>query len=154
MNEGRLNSAIELLHFAYRALIATPDRLLVRRGLGRLHHRVLYFIARTPGLSVNDLLRTLGVTKQALNAPLRELLAQELIGFDRDPVDRRVKRLVLTTAGRRLESTLSRVQRQQFARAFALSGPDAERGWRLTMRVFAEKEIRHAGRWAELIDGP
>ena len=72
--QDELNAAIELLHFSYRTMIGEPDRLLARRRLGRMHHRVLYFVARSPGASVGELTRTLGVSKQALNAPLRRLL--------------------------------------------------------------------------------
>jgi hypothetical protein len=60
----QLNQALELMYFGFRGLVDAPDRLLARRGLGRMHHRVLYFIARAPGLSVGDLLERLAITKQ------------------------------------------------------------------------------------------
>ena len=49
------------------------------RGLGRVHHRILYFVARSPGIAVNALLGVLDVSKQALHAPLRELVDKGLI---------------------------------------------------------------------------
>uniref|UniRef100_UPI001F55C3F4 MarR family winged helix-turn-helix transcriptional regulator n=1 Tax=Pseudomonas aeruginosa TaxID=287 RepID=UPI001F55C3F4 len=57
---------MEAFFFAYQAFTTKPDEMLARRGLGRVHHRVLFFIARYPGLSVKELLALLGVTKQAL----------------------------------------------------------------------------------------
>ena len=45
-------TAIELMHFAYRAMIAKPDQVLAARGFTRVHHRVLYFVARSPETSV------------------------------------------------------------------------------------------------------
>ena len=44
--QAALDAAIELMYFAYRAMVAKPDRLLAGRGLGRAHHRILYFVAR------------------------------------------------------------------------------------------------------------
>lgn len=141
-----LNSAIELMHFGYRAMIAGPDQVLARQGLGRVHHRILYFVARLPGSSVNELLRTLGVSKQALNAPLRDLYARQLIAFARSADDARVKRLTLTAAGARLESRLSVLQRRQFAAMFAAVGPRAESSWRAAMAVLAGPELERSGR--------
>ena len=68
---------------------------------------------RLPSPSVSTLLRTLGVTKQALNGPLRDLYAQKLITFTRAATDARVKQLSLTPEGRKLEGRLSALQRAQ-----------------------------------------
>jgi DNA-binding MarR family transcriptional regulator len=141
-----LNDAIELMHFGYRAMVAKADRVLATRGLSRVHHRILYFVARLPGRGVNELLRTLGVSKQALNGPLRDLYAQQLIAFERGALDARVKRLVLTPAGRRLEGRLSALQRRQWEAVFGAAGPDAEQGWRAAMAVLAAPELARAGR--------
>ena len=66
--QTQLRTAMELFYFGYRAFTAHPDRVLDQRGLGRVHHRILYFVGRNPDTSVNELLSVLGVTKQALNA--------------------------------------------------------------------------------------
>ncbi len=144
--QAELNAAIELMHFGYRAMVAKPDRVLAARGLSRVHHRILYFVARLPRPSVNELLRTLAVSKQALNGPLRDLYAQQLIAFERAAEDARVKRLALTPAGRRLEGRLSALQRQQFEAVFAAAGPTAEAGWRAAMALLAAPELARAGR--------
>src|SRR5512139_1669753 len=131
--QAELNAAIELMHFGYRAMVAKADRVLAARGLSRVHHRILYFVARLSRPSVNELLRTLAVSKQALNGPLRDLYAQQLIAFEREADDARVKRLTLTAAGKRLEGRLSALQRQQFEGVFAVAGDVAEAGWRVAM---------------------
>lgn len=141
-----LGTAIELLHFAYRAMIAKPDEVLAARGFTRVHHRILYFVARSPGMSVNTLLRTLGVTKQALNRPLRELCTQRLIAMGRSVEDGRVKHLRLTATGRRLEARLSALQQEHFATAFDFAGPAAEEGWRRAMAALAAPELMKSGR--------
>ncbi len=68
-----------LLFFGFRAVTAEPDRILAERGLGRVHHRILYFVGRSPGIRVGALLTTLGVSRQALNRPLRALLRAGLV---------------------------------------------------------------------------
>jgi DNA-binding MarR family transcriptional regulator len=128
--ETQLSLALALIHFAFRKIIQEPDRLLAKRGLGRVHHRVLFFVARRPGLSVGDLLAILDVSKQSLHRPMQDLLRRGMLEAWPDPENRRVKRLHLTARGRAFEAKLSGIQRRLFARAFAAHGPAAEREWR------------------------
>ena len=102
-----LREAIEGLYFAYRAFTDRPDRILERRGLGRAHHRILYFVGRNPGLSVSGLLGVLGVSKQAINAPLRQLIEMKLVASGSLAADKRTKSLRLTPEGEKLESELT-----------------------------------------------
>lgn len=136
--EAELNQALELLHFAFRAVVAKPDELLASRGLARLHHRILFFIRKQPQISVNELCRTLGISKQALNAPLRQLTTQKLVVWNLASHDRRVKQLRLTSEGARLEYQLSGDQRDRFEAAFTQAGPEAEAAWCQIMRLLAD----------------
>jgi len=133
MPDEALFSAIELFHFAFRAFTARPDEILAELGLGRVHHRVLYFVGRSPGLRVSDLLATLAVSKQALHGPLRQLVEADLIAAQPDSSDGRVRRLSLSRKGSALEQRLSRTQREVLALAFSASGVKAEAGWREVM---------------------
>ncbi len=135
--EASLQEAIELLYFGYRAFTDRPDRILEQRGLGRVHHRILYFVGRNPDLSVNELLSVLGVSKQALNGPLRQLVEMGLIAMRVAGHDRRVKQLRLTYEGDKLEGRLSGTQRKQLADVFDAAGPAAENGWKQVMRKLA-----------------
>jgi DNA-binding MarR family transcriptional regulator len=141
-----LDAAIELMYFAYRGMVAKPDRVLEARNLGRAHHRVLFFVARLERPTVGELLRTLAVSKQSLNGPLRDLKAQDLIAWERDEGDARVRRLSLTAAGRALEVKLSTLQRRQFRAIFAAAGAADEAGWRAVMALLAEAEMHRSGR--------
>lgn len=135
--ENDLNSAVEMLFYGYRAFSTRPDRQLADRKLARVHHRIMYFVAREPGLSVNRLLARLGVTKQAINAPLRQLQEMRLLSASTSEMDRRVKKLVLTEEGARLESCLSGSQHELLSHVFSQCGPDAEQGWREVMAILA-----------------
>jgi len=137
--EEELNRALELFHFAFRAFTAGPDRILDAKGLQRVHHRVLYFVGRNPGISVNGLLAILGVTKQALHAPLRQLLEMHLVDVQISTTDRRVRELSLTAEGTKLESSLSGSQRKLMEKIFRQAGPGAEASWRKVMGMVSER---------------
>jgi DNA-binding MarR family transcriptional regulator len=137
--EDALRLAIEQFYFGYRAFTAPPDRILDQRGLGRVHHRILYFVGRNPQISVNTLLGLLRVSKQALNAPLRQLIEMKLISMDTADHDRRVRQLSLTASGTKLEAQLTGTQMKQLQAVFELVGADAEAGWHQVMRGLAEK---------------
>ena len=136
--EEQLNAALELFHFAFRAFTAGPDRMLEAKGLQRVHHRILYFVGRNPGISVNGLLAILGVSKQALNAPLRQLLEMHLVAVAIHAGDRRVRELRLTGEGAKLESALSGSQRKLLDRIFRVN-PAAEAAWRQVMAMVSER---------------
>jgi DNA-binding MarR family transcriptional regulator len=138
--EAALREAIELLYFGYREFTAGPDRILAERGLSRVHHRILHFVGRAPGIPVSALLATLAVTKQALNAPLRQLIERELVTVRAGAQDRRVRELTLTAEGARLEARLAGTQLRQLAAVFAGAGAPAEAGWRAVMRKLAGKQ--------------
>jgi DNA-binding MarR family transcriptional regulator len=142
LSGGDLDQAQELLFFAFRNLTAEPDRVLAERGLSRVHHRILYFIRRNPGLGPGDLLRILRVSKQALARPLRDLAAQALLVGEVVPENRRRKRLALTAAGLRLERRLSEAQRRRFAAAFEEAGPPAAAAWARVMKLLGTPEGR------------
>jgi len=139
--QAALNEAWRVMHYALRAVINEPDRILATRGLTRVHHRILFFVAHTPGMSVGELQATLDVTKQALNAPLRQLQAQGLIELAKADRDARVREIRLTADGIALEAKLTGEQQRLFADAFAKAGPQAHDGWRAVMMELA----RHAG---------
>lgn len=139
--QQELNKALEALHFAFRAVVAQPDATLAEYRLSRVHHRLLYFIGRNPGLSVNELLAILGISKQSLNVPLRQLTELGLIKPTPDTTDRRIKRLTLTQQGLCLENQLSGNQRQRFARVFEIVGPEGEATWHQVMRLLAEDTV-------------
>lgn len=131
--EAALRLAIERFYFGYRTFTALPDHILAERGLGRVHHRILYFVGRRPSISINELLSTLKVSKQAINTPLRQLVEMQLVSMQVAGHDRRVRQLRLTEVGIALEARLTGLQMQLLQSAFAQAGPGAEQGWHQVM---------------------
>lgn len=138
-DQEQLREAIEQLYFGYRAFTEQPDRMLAQRGLSRVHHRILYFVGRRPQLTINTLLSTLNVTKQALNAPLRQLIGMGLVEIRTAEHDKRLRLLGLTDAGVLLEAQLTGTQIQQVSQAFDQAGVEAVSGWLNVMRNLSHR---------------
>ncbi|MGE8360473.1 MarR family winged helix-turn-helix transcriptional regulator [Pseudomonas sp.] len=128
-NPTTQQAAMEAFFLGYQAFTAKPDEMLARRGLSRVHHRILFFIAKYPGLSMKELLGYLGVSKQALNTPLRQLQEMHLVESVAAADDKRKRLLVFTPEGAKLEAALRREQAKLLRRAFAEAGEAAVNGW-------------------------
>ncbi|OKI09871.1 hypothetical protein A6A06_04355 [Streptomyces sp. CB02923] len=129
-----------LFYFAYRAFTGAADEALTEQGMGRAHHRVLTFLAHSPGMSVGELCQALALTKQAINGPLRKLSDEQLVRVTPGARDRRRKELHLTERGAELERKLHERQRALFAAALEEAGPEAAEGWRRVLRPLAGRE--------------
>lgn len=128
---------MEAFFFGYQAFTAKADEMLERRGLGRVHQRIVFFIARYPNLSVKELLAVLGVSKQALNMPLRQLMEMRLVDSLPSEADKRMRLLQLTEEGARLEQALRREQVKLLERVFAEAGEAAVNGWLAVNKALA-----------------
>lgn len=129
LREAEIRRGIELLYFGYTNMIKGADSLLEQEGLGRAHHRALYFIARRPGMPVSDLLRLLNITKQSLSRVLGELQVRGLVTQDVGTRDRRQRLLRLTEAGSKLEQALFERLQGPVAEAYAQAGQHAVTGF-------------------------
>ena len=129
LREGEIRRGIELLYFGYGHLTRSADTVLEESGLGRAHHRALYFIARQPDLTVSALLRLLAVTKQSLGRVLGELTARGLVEARTGEFDRRQKLLRLTAAGSDLEAALFEVFRERLGTAYSHAGQSSVTGF-------------------------
>lgn len=133
LREEDLRQGIELLFYAYRDFTAEPDAMLGKIGLGRAHHRVIYFVGRYPGTTVTELLAILRITKQSLSRVLGELMEQGYVEQRPGTKDRRQRLLTLTDKGQELERQLSDAQRARIARAYRAAGAEAVEGFRTVM---------------------
>ncbi|MEM6637028.1 MAG: MarR family transcriptional regulator [Pseudomonadota bacterium] len=142
LTDEQLRKGIEAMFFAYRGFTADPDRILAKYGYGRAHHRAIHFINRSPGSTVNNLLATLGVTKQSLNRVLRALVDDGLVESRVGARDRRERNLHLTDEGRALEAELSEAQRKRMRAAYRSAGPEAVSGFREVLEAMMDPEQR------------
>src|ERR1700722_14675264 len=118
-SESDMRLAQDLLFFAYRDFTNAADVALAELGLGRAHHRALFFIGRNPGISLSDLLAILRIPKQS---PPR---------LPTPPA-----------AGGGPERKLSARQRARLGPAWQQAGPDAVAGFRAVMRAIMDDAAR------------
>ncbi len=129
LREPEIRRGVELLYFGYSHLTRAIDESLSEQGLGRAHHRALYFIARQPELTVSQLLGLLAITKQSLGRVLTELAERGLVETRAGDRDRRQRLLRLTPAGRDLESALFEALREKMSAAYSSAGQGAVGGF-------------------------
>ncbi len=129
LREDEIRRGVELLYFGYTRLTRSIDEGLAKQGLGRAHHRALYFIARQPDLTVSELLRLLAITKQSLGRVLNDLTSRGLIEANSGKEDRRQKLLRLSTGGVAFEAQLFAALNNGLSTAYASAGQDAVDGF-------------------------
>ncbi len=140
--DANIRRGVESLYFGYSHLTRAIDEELATQGLGRAHHRALYFIARQPDLTVSDLLRLLAITKQSLGRVLNDLAERALVENRPGLVDRRQKLLRLTQAGTALEARLFSSLREKMAHAYDNAGEAAVTGfWHVLEGLIPESEL-------------
>ncbi|WP_336967515.1 MarR family winged helix-turn-helix transcriptional regulator [Sphingobium aromaticiconvertens] len=138
LREDEVRRGIEMLYFGYSALMQSIEQLLEAQGLGRAHHRALYFISRKPDLTIGELLRLLSITKQSLGRVLNDLIEQGYIETQPGVRDRRQKMLRLSSTGKTLEAELFRALREKMATAYGQAGQGSVTGfWRVLEGLIA-----------------
>jgi DNA-binding MarR family transcriptional regulator len=144
LREEELRQAMELLFFAYRDFTNEADEILASYNFGRAHHRVIYFVGRSPGMTVKELLTILSITKQSLSRVLSQLVEEGFIEQRTGLTDRRQRLLYLTTKGQSLETKLSKNQSRRIAEAYRLAGADAVEGFRKVLMGITDEKERFA----------
>lgn len=129
LREDEIRRGIELLYFGYTRMTRAIDEDLGKQGLGRAHHRALYFIARQPDLIVSELLALLAITKQSLGRVLNDLIERGLVETRPGSRDRRQKQLRLTAEGAKLEASLFEALRTKMAAAYVQAGQGSVSGF-------------------------
>lgn len=128
-----LDDALALMYFGWRGMTRAADDYLATVGLSRVHHRILYTVLRSDGITMSDLLAILQISKQALHRPMKHLLDEGYVAVKRDPARHRFKLLELTPAGRAIERIASGHERKVMARAFRKAGAGSEAAWSAVM---------------------
>ena len=129
LREPEIRRGVELLYFGYSHMTRAIDDELSIQGLGRAHHRALYFIARQPDLTVSELLRLLAITKQSLGRVLNDLSARGMVEQRTGTTDRRQRLLRLTAEGNALEARLFESLREKVSSAYAQAGQGSVAGF-------------------------
>ncbi|MDP2369779.1 MarR family winged helix-turn-helix transcriptional regulator [Rhodoferax sp.] len=137
-----LDESLVLMHFAFRGLIREADDFLDKHGLSRVHHRILFAVARSPGVNVGSLQTLLGVSKQALHRPLKQLLELGYVVSQRSSLEHRSKELTLSAAGRAFEKKATSHEQRAMKNALTKASAEGVQAWRAIMLALARESQR------------
>ena len=154
LSEPDTVALIELLFFAYRDFVSDPDEILGQFDFGRAHHRVVHFVGRDLGMTVQQLLDILRITKQSLGRVLKELIDKGYVFQKEGEQDRRQRLLYLTEKGEELRQRLMRPQINRIRRAVAQSSGATAQNYRKLLFHMVSPENRESVRgWIEKAHG-
>jgi DNA-binding MarR family transcriptional regulator len=102
LKDGQLKELIERLFTSYRESFADAKKILDKYTIGIAHHKVLHLLSMYEGITISELLKKLKVTKQSLNRVLKDLVKLEVIFFEKDQQDTRVKHIFLNNKGKKI----------------------------------------------------
>ena len=113
LKDDQIKDFIEQIFYAYRETYSDPKKILKKYSFGTAHHRAIHLIERHEGLTVSELLSKLKITKQSLNRVLKDLTKLEVIRFEKDSLDTRIKHVYLDEKGKKLFKEIFDIQKKR-----------------------------------------
>jgi DNA-binding MarR family transcriptional regulator len=142
LRDADLDRGLDLLLIVEREMAARTAAALGRHGLSPADFRSLYLIGRRPGVTLAELARLSGISKQALSRQLQRLIETGRLSRESMPGDRRKQRLRLTeTAAATVEEAVA-LQRRQLRAAFKRAGAEAVEGFGRVLAALADEAGR------------
>ena len=113
LKDDQIKDLIEKLFIAYRDTFADPKKILEKYSIGTAHHKVVHLLSIYEGISISQLLQKLKITKQSLNRVLKDLTKLEVIRFEKDSHDTRIKHVYLNEKGKKLFKEIFDIQKKR-----------------------------------------
>ena len=117
LKDEQLKRLIEKLFIGYREIFSDSKKILDKYSIGLAHNKVIHLLSMYEGISISELLKRLKVTKQSLNRVLKDLIKLELIFFNRDKNDTRIKRIFLNEKGKKIFNEIFETQKKRIYNA-------------------------------------
>ena len=117
LKDDQLKDLIEKLFVSYRETFSDSKKILNKYSIGLAHHKVIHLLSMYKGISISGLLSRLKVTKQSLNRVIKDLIKLEIITFEKDEQDTRVKHIFLNEKGRKIFNEIFEVQKRRIYNA-------------------------------------
>ena len=124
LKDTQLKGLIEKLFISYRESFSDARKSLDKYSIGIAHHKVLHLLSMYEGITISELLKKLKVTKQSLNRVLKDLIKLEIILFEKDTQDTRVKHLFLTNKGKKVFEEIFLTQKKRIYNALLNSSSE------------------------------
>jgi len=117
LKDNQLKHLIEKLFISYRETFSDSKKILDKYSIGQAHQKVIHLLSMYEGISISELLKKLKVTKQSLNRILKDLIKLEMIVFEKDNLDTRIKHVFLNEKGKKIFSEIFEIQKKRIYNA-------------------------------------
>ena len=124
LKDTQLKQLIEKLFTSYRESFSDARKTLDKYSIGIAHHKVLHLLSMYKGITISDLLKKLKVTKQSLNRVLKDLIKLDVVFFEKDQQDTRVKHIFLNEKGEKIYDEIFSIQKKRIYNALLNSSSD------------------------------
>ena len=124
LKDTQLKQLIEKLFTSYRETFSDAKKTLDKYSIGIAHHKVLHLLSIYKGITISDLLKKLKVTKQSLNRVLKDLIKLDVVFFEKDQQDTRVKHIFLNEKGEKIFDEIFSTQKKRIYNALLNSSSD------------------------------
>ena len=117
LKDNQLKHLIEKIFISYRETFLDSKKILDKYSIGLAHQKVIHLLSMYEGISISELLGKLKVTKQSLNRILKDLIKLEMIIFQKDKIDTRIKHVFLNEKGKKIFSEIFEIQKKRIYNA-------------------------------------
>jgi len=124
LKDTQLKQLVEKLFTSYRESFSDAKKTLDKYSIGIAHHKVLHLLSMYRGITISDLLKKLKVTKQSLNRVLKDLIKLDVVFFEKDQQDTRVKHIFLNEKGEKIFDEIFSTQKKRIYNALLNSSSD------------------------------
>ena len=118
LKDEQLKEFIEKLFMGYRDSFGDAKKTLNKYSIGIAHHKVIHLLSIYEGITISDLLKKLKVTKQSLNRVLKDLIKMDVVVFQKDKKDSRLKHVYLNKKGEKIFDDIFSAQKKRIYKAF------------------------------------
>ena len=113
LKDQELKQYIEKIFVSYRETVSDTKKILNKHSIGIAHYKVIHLISLHEGITISELLKKLKITKQSLNRVLKDLTKLEVIRFEKDNHDTRIKHVYLDEKGKKLFKEIFDIQKKR-----------------------------------------
>tara|TARA_B100001057_G_C22144566_1_gene679577 strand:- start:62 stop:499 length:438 start_codon:yes stop_codon:yes gene_type:complete len=124
LKDDQLKDLIEKLFISYRETFSDSKKILKKYSIGLAHQKVIHLISMYHGISISELLEKLKVTKQSLNRVLKDLIKLEIVRFEKDEQDTRIKHVYLNDKGKKIFNEIFEIQKKRIYNALLNSSSE------------------------------
>ena len=124
LKDDQLKDLIEKIFISYRETFSDSKEILEKYSIGLAHQKVIHLLSMYKGITISGLLKKLKITKQSLNRVLQDLIKLEIVVFEKDDQDTRIKHVFLNKKGEKIFNEIFETQKKRIYKALLNSNSE------------------------------